>query len=334
MSILMTSILNSVALDYGTVIPLSVAATSTSTNITTEEFFAKIQPYLIPENRVNPNTPLCKSFGGPCDIYVYRLPNSNPSVLVFQSSGAVDCDGQRTNECNEITDDQYQSQTSFKQSNGQPLIASVLPYYVLPDHGNYFNYANFNIQGGQLGLIMYGREMNYGVFGDENADTHKSGEVSYAMAKSLGFNPDPANGGVPFGVWFIIFTGSGNVVSPIEDHPRAVTMGSAAMNILLNQLGTPTSPRGYVNGTVRDSLGIISEVTVTSSTGVSTITDANGFYSLSLMNGTYQLNASKEPVYYLNGSVSVTVTAFNTITNDIILNKKPVGAIRGIVSNI
>ncbi|MFZ3166345.1 MAG: SpoIID/LytB domain-containing protein [Candidatus Methanoperedens sp.] len=239
--ILMTAILIFAAINIVTATS-SAAATSTST-ITTEEFLAKIQPYLIPENRVNPNTPLCKSFGGACDIYVYKIPGTNPAALVVTASAAVDCDGIRTTTCNENTDDGYQYGTSFETSTGQPLDASTLPWYVLPDHGNYFNYANNGIRGGQLGLVMYGDKQNYGIFGDENANTRKIGEVSYAMAKSLGINPDPSNGGAASGVWYIIFTGSGNVVSPIEDHSKAVTMGNTAMNTLLNQLGnsTPTA---------------------------------------------------------------------------------------------
>ncbi|CAG0983377.1 hypothetical protein METP2_02118 [Methanosarcinales archaeon] len=93
-----------------------------------------------------------------------------------------------------------------------------------------------------------------------------------------------------------------------------------------------TQPTGYVNGTVRNGSGSnLSGATVTTNTGVSNITDANGSYSLSLVTGTYQLAISKEPEYYINSSVTVTVTS-STIRN-IILGIKPTGNIVGAVRN-
>jgi len=92
-------------------------------------------------------------------------------------------------------------------------------------------------------------------------------------------------------------------------------------------------PEGYDNGTVYSILGNhIAGATVSTDTGISTTTDETGFYSLSLVNGTYHLIASKEPEYYPNSSVSVTVTAFTTITQDIILTPKPTGNITGSVA--
>ncbi len=52
------------------------------------------------------------------------------------------------------------------------------------------------------------------------------GEASYAMASSLGIDPNPASGGVDTGVTYIVFTGQGAVVIPIEDHASAVTLGN------------------------------------------------------------------------------------------------------------
>jgi hypothetical protein len=93
-------------------------------------------------------------------------------------------------------------------------------------------------------------------------------------------------------------------------------------------------PEGYDNGTVYGSLGAkLSGATVSTDTGISTTTNSSGFYSLSLANGTYHLTASKEPEYYINSSVEVTVTAFSTITQDIILTAKPTGTISGTVRN-
>ena len=93
-------------------------------------------------------------------------------------------------------------------------------------------------------------------------------------------------------------------------------------------------PEGYDNGTVYGSLGVrLSGAIVSTDTGISTTTNGTGFYSLSLANGTYHLTASKEPEYYINNSVVVTVEAFTTITQDIILTAKPKGSIAGKVTN-
>jgi hypothetical protein len=97
---------------------------------------------------------------------------------------------------------------------------------------------------------------------------------------------------------------------------------------------TVIQAQGYDNGSVYGTLGAkLAGVIVSTDTGVSTTTNGTGFYSLSLVNGTYHLTASKEPEYYANSSVSVTVTAFTTVTQDIILTAKPKGNITGIVRN-
>jgi hypothetical protein len=97
---------------------------------------------------------------------------------------------------------------------------------------------------------------------------------------------------------------------------------------------TVTMPKGYINGTIRTNSGInISGATVTTNTGVSTISDVNGKYSVNPEVGSYQLRVGKEPEFYINSSVNVPVTAFNTTTQDIILTAKPTGTISGTVRN-
>src|SRR2546429_9899248 len=62
------------------------------------------------------------------------------TVAVCDASGAVfwradmdiDCDGQRTSNCNENTDCCFQNDTAFHQSDGKPLRSHSLPYIVLP----------------------------------------------------------------------------------------------------------------------------------------------------------------------------------------------------------
>ena len=212
--------------------------------VTTSQILAAIQPFLTESNKVNPNTPLLTSYGtGP--IYIYRLPGTNPQVLVYTSSGAIDCDGITTSQCSITTDPSYYPDTAFHTSTDQPLDASTLPFYVLPIAGSqYFDYSVNNIAGGQLGLAIYGNNMNFGVLGDENADAQATGEISYAMASSLGIDPDPNNGGIETGVTYILFTGSSNIVNPIENHSLAASMGNNALNTMLSQISSVTPPPG------------------------------------------------------------------------------------------
>jgi hypothetical protein len=163
-----------------------------------------------------------------------------PTIDVCRLNGAffwtadmdIDCDGQSTAECNATTDPAYQNQTSFTQSNGQPLSASVLPYVVVPLPSAKFSYVTAGIKPGAVVIVIYSGKMMYGVFGDEGPSTI-IGEASYAMAKSLGIDPNPATGGVDTGVTYIVFTGAGAVASPIEDHQAAVTLGQGLASTLL-----------------------------------------------------------------------------------------------------
>jgi hypothetical protein len=137
----------------------------------------------------------------------------------------VDCDGQQTTECNKANDPDYQNQTSFtQQSDGKPLIASKLPYVVIPLPSSRFRYDDQGIEPGALIIVIYQGKVAYGVFGDQGPD-QIIGEASYAMAKSLGIDANPASGGTDSGVTYIALTGKGAVVRPIEDHAAAVKLG-------------------------------------------------------------------------------------------------------------
>ncbi len=95
-------------------------------------------------------------------------------------------------------------------------------------------------------------------------------------------------------------------------------------------------PKGFINGTVNDSISGsgIPGVTVITNTTVSVTTDDNGFYSLSLTNGTYILNAIKDPEYQANITIpEARVTAFTTVNQDIIMTLKHTGIISGAVTN-
>jgi nitrate/TMAO reductase-like tetraheme cytochrome c subunit len=96
-----------------------------------------------------------------------------------------------------------------------------------------------------------------------------------------------------------------------------------------------------INGTVRNTSGsVIAGATITAKNLISgltypALTDDMGFYSLSLSNGTYGLIASKDPEYKINNTTPpVDLEFVTTATRDIILTKKAVGTISGIVTRI
>ncbi|MBV2355480.1 glycoside hydrolase family 75 protein [Streptomyces sp. J2-1] len=153
-----------------------------------------------------------------------------PSVPVCGKNGAVfwkadmdiDCDGQRTANCNESRDPWYQDDTAFHQSDGRPLSAESLPYVVVPSSSSIWNYAGAGIRGGGVVAVIYNNQVEYAVVGD-TGPTGIIGEASYATARALGIDPDPATGGAESGVTYILFKNSS--VSPIENHGAAVSQG-------------------------------------------------------------------------------------------------------------
>ena len=167
--------------------------------------------------------------GSPAAIDICKL----NGAFFWNSDMDIDCDGQTTTQCNTTTDPAYQNQTSFTQSDGtKPLDAAQLPYVVVPLPSTRFDYMAQNIQPGALAIVIYNGQLNYGVFGDEGPD-NIIGEASYAMAKSLGIDPNPATGGVDSGVTFFVFTGAQAVVSPIEDHTMAAALGQSLARTLI-----------------------------------------------------------------------------------------------------
>ena len=218
----------------------NVLSSNSNPNHTPSSVMSKIKPYMVPEYAINPNKPMLQSQEMNGKVYIYKLPTT-PIVYVFTSSAAIDCDGQGATVCE--TDPTHLSETSFQQSDGKPLAPATLPWYVLPETPNpIFDYGQRDIYGGQVGALIYGDNIEYGVFGDERGrDVGNSaglaiGEVSYAMAELLGIPSSPSVGGVDSSVTYIIFTTKGNIVTPIENHAKAETMGQNALDWLLSQI--------------------------------------------------------------------------------------------------
>ncbi|MEU2063269.1 glycoside hydrolase family 75 protein [Streptomyces sp. NPDC013455] len=143
-------------------------------------------------------------------------------AVFWKADMDIDCDGQRTTNCNEDRDPWFQDDTAFHQSDGKPLKAETLPYVVVPSSSTIWNHSGAGIQGGGVVAVVYDGQVEYAVVGD-TGPSKIIGEASYATAKALGIDPDPETGGTDSGVTYILFTNS--KVSPIESHSAAVSLG-------------------------------------------------------------------------------------------------------------
>jgi hypothetical protein len=143
-------------------------------------------------------------------------------AVYWQADMDIDCDGQRTDECNEDTDCCFLPDTAFHQSDGQPLNSAELPYVVVPSPSGRWDYRDFGIDGAGAVAIIYQGRVEYAVVGD-TGPTEIIGEASYRAAADLGIDPDPSTGGTESGVTYILFKDSS--VNPIEDHGSAVGVG-------------------------------------------------------------------------------------------------------------
>ncbi|MFF9123882.1 glycoside hydrolase family 75 protein [Streptomyces sp. NPDC014889] len=161
----------------------------------------------------------------------YRTDEGAPATVpVCGTDGAVfwkadmdiDCDGLRTTHCNETSDPWFHNDTAFHQSDGRPLEAESLPYVVVPSPSAIWDHAGAGIRGGGVVAVIHGDRVEYAVVVD-TGPSEIIGEASYATAKALGIDPDPATGGVSSGVTYILFKNSR--VSPIESHSAAVALG-------------------------------------------------------------------------------------------------------------
>ncbi len=144
------------------------------------------------------------------------------SAVFWKADMDIDCDGQPTARCNKNTDPWFQPDTAFPRSDGKALIADQTPYIVVPSASSTWNFGNSGLKGAGSCAVIYNNKVLYTVIGDTGPDDI-IGEASYATAKSLGINPDPANGGVDSGVTYICFKNS--KVSPIEDHGKSTSVG-------------------------------------------------------------------------------------------------------------
>ncbi|MFJ1800802.1 glycoside hydrolase family 75 protein [Streptomyces sp. NPDC088180] len=163
----------------------------------------------------------------------YRTDSGSPKATVpvcgtedavfWKADMDIDCDGRRTKACNRKTDPYFLPETAFQSSRGEPLDSAALPHVVVPGPSRVWDYRKSGLTGGSVVAVVYRDRVRYGVIGD-TGPTGIIGEASYAMAKTLGIDPDPSTGGAGSGVTYIAFKDSR--VSPIESRARARSRGA------------------------------------------------------------------------------------------------------------
>jgi peptidoglycan hydrolase-like protein with peptidoglycan-binding domain len=195
----------------------------------------------------------------------------------------VDCDGQRTTECNENTDPSFQPNTSWNQSDGRPLNSAGLPFIVVPLSSTIWNYRTAGINGATVAAVVYQDKVAYAVVGDQGP-TGIIGEGSYKLAQQLGINPNPSSGGVDGAVvTYILFPGVSAV--PIENQADAIGKGEAAATAFVNSTQTcastnldftayPALQEGATGGAVRAAQCLLGGTNEPSGTFDTATTDA------------------------------------------------------------
>jgi hypothetical protein len=165
--------------------------------------------------------------GDPGTVPICGLTNA----FFWKADMDVDCDGKQTTQCNINTDPDYQNQTAATDSKGNPLDAANLPYVVVPGASTKWSASANGLKLGDVILVLYKGQIEYAVYGDVGPSAI-IGEASYATAQALGIDPNPSTGGVDTpDVLYVAFPGA--IVSPIEDHAQAVSVGQAALAKLL-----------------------------------------------------------------------------------------------------
>ncbi|GFH34551.1 glycoside hydrolase family 75 protein [Streptomyces pacificus] len=144
------------------------------------------------------------------------------SVVHWKADLDIDCDGLGSPECNPYTDEYWQPETAYWDSEGYPLDSADLPFIVVPAISSVWDYNYSRIRGGTVAAVIYRNRVVYAVVGDVGP-TDLIGEASHATARALGIDPDPTTGGVNSGVTYILFRDS--KVTPIESHRAAVRLG-------------------------------------------------------------------------------------------------------------
>lgn len=181
---------------------------------------AQIQGLLQTCKQVPGSTDFESAPGKPNDVPICTL---NGAVW-WTSAMSIACDGGKGAAC--MSAPGYSSGTAGTDSKGQPLDASTLPFVVVPQPSDGFDWTTAGLSFGSVAAVLYKDKLAYAIVGDLG-DEDIAGEGSYALAQALGIDPDPSTGGVATGVSYVLFTGATGVVQHNEDHAEAEQLGEA-----------------------------------------------------------------------------------------------------------
>jgi hypothetical protein len=167
------------------------------------------------------------SEGQPATVPICTL----PGAVWWTSAMSIACDGGQGSICKSSAG--YSPSTAGTDSMGQPLDASTLPFVVVPQGSNGFDYVSAGLTFGSVSAVIYEGRLVYAIVGDVG-DKGIVGEGSFALASALKIDPNPQTGGVSGGVTYILFTGPGAVVAKNEDSGEASALGAelAAMLVM------------------------------------------------------------------------------------------------------
>ncbi len=174
-------------------------------------------------------TTSCNRYPGSTDFMaIAGAPNNVPictlnGAVWWTSAMTIACDGGSGSVCKNAPG--YSSQTAGTDSMGNPLDASTLPFVVVPQPSDGFDYDAAGISFGSVSAVIYKGKLEYAVVGD-TGDKGIVGEGSFALAQALNIDPNPSTGGVTSGVTYITFTGPTSTVSKSEDHSEADALGA------------------------------------------------------------------------------------------------------------
>jgi len=207
------------------------------------------------------------------------------------------------------------------------------------NRANYSNISNNNVWNNAIGLSLYSSYSNT-IFNNyfNNTNNFKISSTIFVnywnSSRTAGIN---IVGGPRLGGNFWAHpngTGFGQTCTDADENgicDSNYTLESGNVDYL--PLAAIPAGYGYISGSVYNNTGIL-DAFVTTNTNNSTTSDASGSYLLLISTGTYNLTATREPVYNPNSSVFVTVITGTTTMQDIELIMKPNGNITGHIHNV
>jgi hypothetical protein len=213
-------------LDLGDLSGGKGGAATTGTGAAAPVTAAQLQALTSTCNQYPGSTDFSPIAGKPATVPICSL----KGAVWWTSAMSIACDGGQGAVCK--SEPGYSPSTAGTDSMGQPLDASTLPFVVVPQASNGFDFMMAGLTYGSVAAVLYEGRLVYAIAGD-TGDKGIAGEGSYALASALGIDPNPVTGGASSGVTYILFTGAGAVVAKNEDHAAAQSLGEQLADTLV-----------------------------------------------------------------------------------------------------